>query len=113
MNLFWSDIRSIVWPRRGTLLLALALMIANRLAALALPLSTRFLIDDIVGKKRSDLIAPFLLAVLGATLVTSLSSYALTQVLAKAAHKLIADYRVRVQQHLGRVPVRYYDTNKT
>src|SRR4029077_18100147 len=33
--------------------------------------------------------------------------------LSKAAQRLIADLRIRVQQHVGRLPIRYYDANKT
>src|SRR4029078_7166111 len=41
------------------------------------------------------------------------TSYTLTQVLSTSAQRLIADMRIRVQQHIGRLPIRYYDANKT
>jgi len=41
------------------------------------------------------------------------TSFALTQTLSKAAQRLIADLRQRVQAHVGRLPVAFYDANKT
>jgi subfamily B ATP-binding cassette protein MsbA len=37
----------------------------------------------------------------------------LIQLLSTSAQRLIADMRIRVQSHVGRLPVRYYDANKT
>src|SRR6185295_16673674 len=75
--------------------------------------TTRYVIDDVIGKRRVDLLLPILGAVVGATVVQALTSFALTQTLSKAAQKLIADLRRRVQAHIGRLPVAFYDANKT
>jgi ABC-type multidrug transport system fused ATPase/permease subunit len=88
-------------------------MAANRVAGLVLPGSTKFLIDDVIGERQVDLLLPLVGAVLGATLVQGLSSYGLVQLLSKAAQRLIADMRVRVQAHVGRLPVAFHDGQKT
>src|SRR6185295_5513357 len=75
--------------------------------------TTRYVIDDVIGKRRVDLLLPILGAVVGATVIQALTSFALTQTLSKAAQKLIADLRRRVQAHIGRLPVAFYDANKT
>jgi subfamily B ATP-binding cassette protein MsbA len=85
----------------------------NRVAGLVLPSSTKFLIDDVVQKRRVDLLMPLVTAVGAAVAVQAITSFALTQLLSKAAQRLIADLRIKVQQHIGRLPVRYYDANKT
>jgi len=85
----------------------------NRAAGLVLPGSTKFLIDDVVQKRRQDLLLPLAAAVGVAVIVQALTSYSLTQILSTSAQRLIADMRIRVQQHIGRLPVRYYDANKT
>ena len=100
-------------PRRALLSLGFALMVVNRLAGLVLPASTKFLIDDVIGKRHASLLTPLILAVLGATVIQGASSYALTQILSKAAQRLIADMRREVQRHVGRLSVAYYDSNKT
>ena len=109
----WPEIRELVRPRRGLLALAFLLMIVNRAASLVLPISFKPLIDLVFNQKRMDLVLPIVGAVLGATLLQGLTSYALTQTLSKAGQKLIAELRVRVQGHVGRLPVSFYDENRT
>ena len=77
-----------------------------------LPASTKYLIDDVIGKARTDLLVPLLGAVVGATIVQAVTSFALTQLLSKAAQRLIAEMRRRVQAHIGRLPVAYYDVEQ-
>ncbi|PYT14731.1 MAG: ABC transporter permease [Acidobacteria bacterium] len=109
----WPDLREMILPRRGILGLGFMLMVINRLCGLVLPLSTKFLIDDVINRGRRQLLAPLVLAVLAATLIQGVTSFALTQLLSKAAQRLIADLRRKVQQHIGRLPIVYYDANKS
>jgi ABC-type multidrug transport system fused ATPase/permease subunit len=107
------EIWRLIKPRRGLLALGLGLMVINRVSGLVLPASTKFLVDDVIGKHRATLLYPLVGVVLAATLIQGLTSYALTQTLSKAAQKLIADLRKQVQEHVGRLSVSYYDANKT
>jgi ABC-type multidrug transport system fused ATPase/permease subunit len=103
----------LVRPRRALLAFALLLMAVGRLAGLALPGSTKFLIDDVIGQRRVGLLVPLVAGVVLATLVQGLTSYALTQLVSKEAQRLIAEMRIRVQQHVGRLPVAYHDATRT
>jgi len=109
----WPDIREMVMPRRGILAGGFLLMIINRVSGLVLPFSTRYLIDNVITKGQSKLLVPIVLGVLGATLIQGLTSFSLTQLLSKAAQRLIAELRRKVQQHIGRLSVSYYDANKS
>src|SRR6185369_15357806 len=109
----YRDLRELVWPRRKLFALGLVLVFINRAAGLVLPGSTKFLIDDVVQKRREDLLIPLASAVAAAVVVQAVTSFALTQILSTSAQRLIAEMRIRVQQHIGRLPVRYYDANKT
>ena len=102
-----------VRPRKWLLALGLLLMAVNRVSGLVLPYSTRFLIDNVVSKRQVQLLLPIVSAVLLATLIQGATSFALTQLLSKAAQRLIAELRLKVQDHVGRLPVAYYDSNKT
>jgi ABC-type multidrug transport system fused ATPase/permease subunit len=106
----------VVWglvrPRRWMLVLGLVLIAINRVAGLVLPASTKVLIDDVVGARREDLLMPIVLGVLLATLLQGATSFALTHLLSKEAQKLIAELRLQVQAHVGRLPVAYYDGTK-
>lgn len=107
------DIWHLIKPRRALLALGFLLMGINRLSGLVLPASTKYLVDDIIGKRHFTLLYPLVGVVLAATLIQGITSFALTQTLSKAAQRLIAELRKEVQQHVGRLPVSYYDANKT
>jgi ABC-type multidrug transport system fused ATPase/permease subunit len=107
------DIWELVRPRRALLAFGMVLMAINRVSGLVLPASTKYLVDDILGKKHYALLRTLILAVVAATIVQGITSYALTQLLSKAAQRLIAELRRKVQQHVGRLPVSYYDSNKS
>ncbi len=107
------EIVQLIRPRRALLSLGLALMVINRVSGLVLPASTKYLVDDVITKKHFQLLYPLVGVVLAATLIQGLTSFALTQTLSKAAQKLIAELRRRVQEHVGRLSVSYYDSNKT
>ncbi len=109
----YRDLRDLIWPRRKMFLLGLLLVFINRAAGLVLPGSTKFLIDDVVQKRREELLIPLAAVVGVAVLVQAVTSYSLIQLLSTSAQRLIADMRIKVQEHIGRLPVRYYDSNKT
>jgi subfamily B ATP-binding cassette protein MsbA len=107
------DIWELVRPRRKVLAIGFVLMIINRLCGLVLPASTKFLVDDIIGKHQTELLTPLVFAVAAATAIQGATSFSLTQILSKAAQRLIAELRRKVQEHVGRLSVSYYDANKT
>jgi len=103
----------LVRPRRRLLAIGFGLMVVNRVSGLVLPGSTKFLIDDVIGEGRSELLLPIVGGVVLATVLQGLSSYGLVQLLSRAAQKLIADMRMQVQAHVGRLPIAFYDQNRT
>ena len=100
-------------PRRGLLAVGFVLMVINKVAGFVLPYSSKFLIDNVVGKHQAGLLRPLVFSVLLATLIQGVTSFSLTQLLSKAAQRLIADLREQVQAHISRLPVAFYDANKT
>jgi ABC-type multidrug transport system fused ATPase/permease subunit len=107
------DVWALIKPRRGLLALGFVLMAINRVAGLVLPVSTKYFVDNVVLHRQVQLLTPIVLGVLGATVVQGLTSFSLTQLLSKSAQKMITDLRRRVQAHIGRLPVSYYDATKT
>ena len=108
----WREARALVWARRGRIGLGLALMLVNRLAGLVLPASSKYLIDDVAGKGRADLLMPLAFAAGAATFVQAVTSFALSQVLGVAAQRAITDMRRQVEEHVARLPVRYFDSTQ-
>jgi ABC-type multidrug transport system fused ATPase/permease subunit len=109
----WPEIWALIRPRRWLLAGCFLLMIVNRTCALVLPASFRPLIDQVFNKHQIHLLPWIVGAVLSATLVQGITSYALTQLLSKSGQRLIADLRKQVQDHVGRLPVAFYDENRT
>jgi ABC-type multidrug transport system fused ATPase/permease subunit len=107
------DVWALIKPRRGLLALGFVLMAVNRVAGLVLPASTKYFVDNVVGKKQVHLLTPIVLSILTATIVQGLTSFTLTQLLSKSAQKMITELRRQVQAHIGRLPVSFYDANKT
>jgi ABC-type multidrug transport system fused ATPase/permease subunit len=109
----WPDIWALVKPRRGLLFIGFLLILVNRACSLVLPLSTKILFDRVLHNHESQLLVRIVLTVLGATAVQGVTSYALTQLLSIEGQKLIAELRRKIQAHIGRLPITYYDSNKT
>ena len=109
----WPEVWKLLRPRRGLLALGFVLMVVNKVAGFVLPYSSKFLIDNVVTKGQTGLLRPLVFSVLLATLVQGVTSFSLTQLLSKAAQRLIADLRQQVQAHISRLPVAFYDANKT
>jgi ABC-type multidrug transport system fused ATPase/permease subunit len=113
LSAVWREARALVWAHRGYLALGLAIMLVNRLAGLVLPASSKFLIDDVIGKQRADLLIPIALAAAGATLIQAATSFALSQVMSVTAQRAITDMRKAVQKHVLRLPVGYFDSTQS
>jgi subfamily B ATP-binding cassette protein MsbA len=109
----WRDARELIWSHRYRLGLGMLLMIVNRLVGLVLPASSKYLIDDVIIHHRGELLVPLAVAVGLATLVQALSSFALTQILGVAAQRAITDMRKSVQEHVARLPIKYFDSTQT
>ena len=109
----WRDARELIWTHRYRLMVGMLLMIINRVVGFVLPASSKYLIDDVVLKQRSDLLIPLALAAGAATIVQALTSFTLSQVLGVAAQRAITDMRKRVQEHVSRLPIRYFDSTQT
>ena len=107
-----KEFREVVWPRRRLLGIGLVLVAINRAASLVLPFSTKYLLDDVIGAANADLLVPLVAVVGSAFAFQAVTSYVLTILLSTSAQRLIADMRIQIQEHVGRLPIRYFDATK-
>jgi subfamily B ATP-binding cassette protein MsbA len=105
--------QEIIWPRRKLVLVGLVLILINRLSGLVLPASTKYLVDDVIGDGRSDLLWTLLGLVALAVAVQAATAFSLTRLLSVEAQRLIAQLRSEVQYHVLRLPVRSFDETRT
>ena len=107
------EIWTLIKPRKRLLVLSFFLMAINRVSGLVLPFLTKRLVDGVMLKHEVGKLPGIVEIVLLATAIQAITSFSLTQLLSKAAQRLIADLRVKVQRHIGRLPVSFYDVNRT
>jgi subfamily B ATP-binding cassette protein MsbA len=107
------EVWKLILPRRGVLAVGFVLMVINRVSGLVLPYSTKFLIDSVIMKHQVRLLKPLVLGVLGATVIQGITSFSLTQLLSKAAQRLITELRQKVQAHIGWLPLSFHDSTKS
>ncbi|HET9327811.1 MAG TPA: ABC transporter ATP-binding protein [Candidatus Eisenbacteria bacterium] len=109
----WAEARDLAWKNRGRLGLGLLLMLISQVAGLVLPASSKFLIDDVIGKRQTHLLPWLALASGAASLIQASTGFALSQVLGVAAQRAITDMRRGILEHVSRLPVRYFDSTQT
>ena len=109
----WKETRALIEARRGRLALGLFLMLISRAAGLVLPATSKYLIDDVIGKGNVGLLMPLAFAAGAATIVQAVTGFALSQVLGVAAQRAITDMRRRVEAHVARLPVGYFDSTQS
>jgi subfamily B ATP-binding cassette protein MsbA len=105
--------KTIIWPRKKLLFIGLILIVISRLAGLVLPGSTKFLMDNVIAKGDLEILKRLLIVVALAIIVQSVTSFLLTKLLSIEAQHLISILRARVQKQLLRLPVKYFDNNKS
>ena len=88
-------------------------MVAGRVSGMVVPGASKFLVDDVVGGGRADLLLPLALVVAAASVVQGASSFALSQILGVTAQRAITEMRKTVQAHVGRLPVNYFDSTRS
>src|SRR5687768_9467127 len=109
----WREFRELLWVHRRRLTIGLTLMMISRLAGIVLPALSKYVIDDVIGKGRHELLVPIAMAAGAATIVQAITSFGLSQILGVAAQRAITDMRKRVQAKVMRLPVRYFDSTQT
>ena len=109
----WREAKELIIAHRSQLALGGVLMLISRLVGLVLPASSKYIIDEVVVKGRSELLLPVALAAGVATLLQAISSFLLSQVLGIAAQRAITEMRKNIQSYVERLPVRYFDSTQT
>lgn len=109
----WAEARKIIWNARWRLLLGSVLLLVSRLAGMVLPASTKYIGDEVFTNQRYELIKWIALAIGISTLVQGVTSFVLSQILGVAAQRAITEMRKRVQAHIERLPISYFDSTQS
>jgi ABC-type multidrug transport system fused ATPase/permease subunit len=105
--------KEFIWPRRKIVSLGLFLILVRSLSGLVLPYASKTLIDEVIPSRDTDALTYLLVVVCAALLFQSVSSFSLTRLLSVEAQHLISILRAKVQQKLLRLPISFFDNNKS
>ncbi|HVT38667.1 MAG TPA: ABC transporter ATP-binding protein [Gemmatimonadaceae bacterium] len=109
----WAEARELMYRHRGMLALGLALTLVSRLAGMVLPYSTKWVVDEVLTNKRIELLVPIAIVSAVATLIQAATSFAISQVISVAGQRAITNLRRRVQAHVLRLPVSFFDATQS
>ena len=109
----WREARELMWRHRRYLAFGFGLMIISRLAGFVLPASPKVLVDYIYRDGRVELLLPLAGAVAIAAVIQAVTSFSLSQVISVTAQRAITEMRRKVQSHVVRLPIRFFDSTQT
>ena len=96
-------------PHARVVAVSLVLLLINRGAALVLPASLSYLIDRVLPDPTLAGLPRVLTAVLLATAICSVTEYVLGISIGRAGQQMITELRIRVQAHVGGLPLAFFD----
>ena len=107
------EVWALMRPRKWLIAGSFCLMLVNRACSFVLPLSAKTLINKVMVGHDMQMLPKIIGMVAAATFIQGVTSYSLTQLLSTEGQKLISQLRMQVQSHSGRLPVAFYDENRT
>jgi len=105
--------REYIWPRKNMLGLGLILILIRSAAGLVVPHATKVLLDEVVPSNDMQSMWLLLGVVAAAILVQASTSFGFTRLLSVQAQHMISQMRVQVQKKLMRLPIHFFDNNKS
>jgi ABC-type multidrug transport system fused ATPase/permease subunit len=100
-------------PRRGRMLFGLLMLLVSRAAGLIVPYAPKVVLDKIIPNHETGLLRPLFALLALSVLLQAGTTYALSQLLSLEGQRLVTEMRRRVQAHIARLPVAFFDANKT
>lgn len=105
--------KEFIWPRRKYLSIGLVLIVIRSVVGLITPYASKILIDDVVPNNDMELLTKLLFFVCAALIIQAVTSFALTRLLSVEAQHMISILRVKVAKKLLKLPIRFFDDNKS
>lgn len=105
--------KEFILPRKKIIGIGLILILLRSFSGLVLPYMTKFLLDDVIPSKDMHGLMVLLGVVFGAIVIQSVTSFSLTRLLSVEAQHLISVLRTKVQQKILKLPISFFDNNKS
>jgi subfamily B ATP-binding cassette protein MsbA len=105
--------KEFILPRKKIIGFGLFLILIRSLSGLVLPLATEKLFDTVLPSKNFNWLLILIGVIILALFIQAVSSFVLTKVLSVEAQHLISVLRTKVQQKLLKLPISFFDNNKS
>lgn len=107
------SITSLLRSNWRILFVGLLLVLASRMLSMALPLSSKYLIDEVLLGGHRENLSLLIWLVLGASIVQGLLSRSARRLISGTAQEIIADTRQKLHEHVLKFHTSYFDSNKS
>ena len=105
----WREARRLLRRHRGPLAGALLLVAINRIAAFVLPAASKFVVDEVIGRGRTNLLPPVVALVCVAIVIEAAAAFGVAQVSGVAGLRASATLRQELQARALGLPLRHID----
>ncbi len=105
--------KEFIWPRKKIVSIGLILILIKSAVTVVPAYAPKFLLDDIIPSKDTDKLILLIIIVISAIVVQSVTSFVLTRMLSVEAQHLISLLRAKVQKKLLKLPISFFDDNKS
>ena len=112
-NTVLTEIWRLIQPRSFLFLFSLLLVLIRSGAGLVLPYMNGFLLDRVFVKHDSSSLVRVAAIIAVAAIVQAIVSLILNEILSQEAQRMVTTLREQVQRRIGRLPISYYDRNRT
>lgn len=112
VSISWA-LKEYAWPRKNMIFIGLILIVIKSLSGLVMPFITKELVDDVFPNQDLNTLYTLLFYLAAAIAVQAVTSFSLTRLLSVEAQKLISELRAKVQRKLLKLPISFFDNNKS
>jgi ABC-type multidrug transport system fused ATPase/permease subunit len=105
----WPEARLLLRRHRRPLVAALLLVAASRLAALGLPTASRYVVDEVIGRRRTELLEIVALLACAAIAIEATAGFGAVQLAGVAGQRAGARLRQDLQRRVVGLPLRLLD----
>lgn len=106
-------LKGLLWQHRRRLLLGLVLLALARAASLVIPVSTKYVIDEVILGGRTALLPWILAAVGAAALAQAVLGYGVTRMVGLMGLDTMTGTRRRLMSRVVRLPVPFFDRGRS
>jgi ABC-type multidrug transport system fused ATPase/permease subunit len=109
----WHEAHLLLRRHRRPLMAALLVVAANRVAAMALPAASRYVVDEVIARRRTERLEIIALLACAAIAIESAAGFGAVQLAGVAGQRAVAGLRQDLQRRVAGLPLRLIDEDSS